>query len=53
MTLGGKAGRAPASRFFLKVGEPVSKESVPPLADDLPWCIEPRTNDVVAEAESG
>ena len=50
---GGKAGCAPASKFLLEAGHAFFKEAVAPFADDLAWHIEPRGNNVVAQALSG
>ena len=49
-TPGGKAGRAPAAWLFLKPREAVLEEAMTPLADDLPWGIEPCRDLVVAQA---
>jgi hypothetical protein len=49
-TLGGKAGRAPASWLLLEALESPFEEALPPLADDLPRCIETRCDLVIAEA---
>jgi hypothetical protein len=53
MTLGGKAGWAPASRLFIKPREALLKEAVAPLADNLPWGIQARRDDVIGEALGG
>jgi hypothetical protein len=49
-TLGGKAGRAPASRLLLKALESPLEEALPPLADDLPRSVEARCDFVISEA---
>jgi hypothetical protein len=49
-TLGGKAGCAPASRLFLKAGYSVVEKPVAPFANDLPWRIESRGDEIVAES---
>ena len=45
---GGKAGRAPASRLFLKAGHSLFEETVAPFANDLAWRIEARGDEIVA-----
>jgi hypothetical protein len=52
-TLGEKAGCPPASRRFVKAGEAFFREAVAPFADDLARCIEPGSNDIVAEPLGG
>lgn len=52
-TLGGKAGRPPASRLLLKAGHAFFEEAVAPFADDLPRRIEARGDEIVAEALGG
>tara|TARA_B100000959_G_scaffold131904_1_gene138252 strand:- start:297 stop:566 length:270 start_codon:yes stop_codon:yes gene_type:complete len=49
-TLGGKAGRTPASGLFLQPREAVLEEAMAPFADDLPRGIEPCRDLVVAQA---
>jgi len=49
-TLGGKAGWGPASRLFLQTGQALLEEALAPLADDLARRIEPRGDDIVAQA---
>src|SRR4030095_16248609 len=49
-TLGGQAGRPPASRQFLESGQSVPPEAFPPLADDLARQIETRGDDVIGQA---
>jgi hypothetical protein len=36
-TLGGKTGRSPATRLFVKARKPLDIEAPTPLADDLAW----------------
>jgi hypothetical protein len=48
-TLGGKAGRAPASRLFFEAGQPLFEEPVAPLADDLARRIQPRGDGAIAQ----
>jgi hypothetical protein len=48
-TLGGKAGRAPASRLFLKAGQSLLEETVAPFANDLARRIESCGDAIVAE----
>jgi len=50
MTLGGKAGWAPAARLLVEAREAVLKEAMTPLADDLPWRIQARADLVITEA---
>jgi hypothetical protein len=50
MTLGGKAGCAPASRLFLKAGHSVFEETVAPFADDLARRIESCRDEIIAES---
>jgi hypothetical protein len=52
-TLGGKAGWAPASRLFIKARKALLKETVAPLADNLPWGIQARRDDVIGQALGG
>jgi hypothetical protein len=52
-TLGGKAGRVPASRLFLQAGQAFFEEALAPLADDLARRIEPRGDEIVAQAVRG
>ena len=52
-TLGGKAGRAPAARQFLKARQPIPPEAFPPLGDDLARQIETRADDVIGHALGG
>src|SRR5215471_12162152 len=47
-TLGGKAGRSPATRLFVKTRKPQGIEASTPLADDLAWHIEASRDTVVA-----
>ena len=49
-TLGGKAGRPPASRQFLEARQSVPPEAFPPLADDLARQIETRGDAVIGHA---
>ena len=47
MTLGGKAGCAPASWLFVEASEPFAEKPLAPLADDLARRIQPGGNNVV------
>jgi hypothetical protein len=49
-TLGGKAGCAPASRLFLKAGQSLVEETVPPFAHNLARRIESGGDEIVADA---
>ena len=49
MTLGGKAGWAPATRLSLKAAQPMAVETLTPLRDDLAWQIDPRCDRVFSE----
>jgi hypothetical protein len=49
MTLGGKAGCAPASRLFVEAGEPFAEKPLAPFADDLARRIQAGGNDVVRQ----
>jgi hypothetical protein len=48
-TLGGKAGRAPASRPFVKTRNSLDIEALAPLADDLTRRVETGSDAVVAK----
>jgi hypothetical protein len=50
MTLGGKAGWAPASRCFLQARQAVVEKPLPPFADDLSRQVETRGDDIIPEA---
>jgi hypothetical protein len=52
-TVGGKAGWPPASRLFFQAREALLKEPVAPLADNLPWGIQTRRDDVIGQALGG
>jgi len=47
-TLGGKAGRSPAARLFVKTGKTLRIEAPTPLADDLARHVEAGCDTVVA-----
>jgi hypothetical protein len=49
-TLGGKAGRAPASWLFVQAGQALVEKPLPPLANDLALETEARGDDVVPQA---
>jgi hypothetical protein len=49
-TLGGKSGWSPVSWSFFQTGEAFLEEPLPPLADDLAWCVEALCDLVVAHA---
>jgi hypothetical protein len=49
-TLGGKSGWTTASRPFLQASEALLEEPLAPLADDLPPCVEPGSDLIVAHA---
>jgi len=53
MTLGGKAGCAPASRLFVQAGETLAEEPLAPFADDLARRIQAGGNDVVGQPLGG
>lgn len=53
MTLGGKAGWAPATRLLVEAPEPVLEEAVTPFADDLPRGVQARADLLVAETTGG
>jgi hypothetical protein len=48
-TLGGKADWTPASRLLFQSHQPVFEEAFPPLADNLPWGIQPCGNHIIAQ----
>ena len=52
-TPGGKAGCSPASQLLIEAGEALLEEALAPLADDLPWGIQPRGNDIVGQSLCG
>lgn len=49
ITLGGKAGRSPASGLFLESRQAEIEETLSPFADDLARKVEARCNDVIGE----
>ena len=53
MTLGGKAGGAPASRLFVETGKTFAEEPLAPFADDLARGIQAGGNDVVRQSLGG
>jgi len=53
ITLGGKAGRSPASRPCLKTRKPLDIKAPAPLTDDLAWHIETGGDPVVAKPLAG
>src|SRR5215210_8379834 len=52
-TLGGKAGWPPAARLFEQPCKALLEEAFAPLADDLPWSVEPGSDLIVAGALCG
>jgi hypothetical protein len=52
MTLGGKAGWAPATWLSLKAAEPMAVKALTPLGDDLPRQIDPRRDRVIPKSLS-
>jgi hypothetical protein len=52
-TLGGKASRSPASRSLLEADRPFLEETLAPLADNLPWGIEPGSDFIVMQTFGG
>jgi hypothetical protein len=52
ITLGGKAGRPPASGLLFEARQPELKETLSPLADDLAREVQARGNDVIGETLS-
>lgn len=53
-TLGGKTRRGTATRLLFESRQPpLVMEALAPLTDDLPWRIEPSSDDVVCETISG
>jgi hypothetical protein len=52
-TLGGKAGRPTAPGLLVEPREAPEAEALAPLADDLPGRVEPRGDDIIAQALGG
>jgi hypothetical protein len=52
-TLGGKAGWAPASRLLVEARKALIKETVAPLAGDLPWGIQACGDNVIGQSLRG
>ena len=53
ITLGGKAGRPPASGLLFEPRQAEIEETLSPFADDLPREVKPRGDAVVGETLSG
>jgi hypothetical protein len=51
--LGGKAGRAPASRLLLEAGQALGTEALAPLDDDLARGVQAGRDDVITKALGG
>jgi hypothetical protein len=52
-TVGGNAGWPPASWLLVEAREALLEEAVAPLADNLPWGIQTRRDDIVGQALGG
>jgi hypothetical protein len=52
-TLGGKAGRSPASRSLLQTHEALFEEALAPLAHHLPWRVESGSDLIVVQTLGG